>query len=314
MAENGNSPPFVLPSTSSTLPPVVNNATPPIVTPSAVQQQTPPVEAVGHCRLPTFWRTNPELWFIQVEAVFQVHQVRGDNARFYQVIAVLDPDTISEIADVLRTPPAVGGRYDALKAAILHRMTESADRQLHKLLTGLELGDKKPSQLLRQMRSLAGDRATDDVIRIKWLDLLPPPARRLLKVFKAPSLEELAEAADEICDGGPSVMSASFRHTPATSENPPAHDPVMRELADLRQLVTQLLSASEDAQHRAPGTSSRRARSTTRTPAQRSRSATPANPQAGICWYHARYGLAARHCRPPCTSAAAVAAAMTPEN
>lgn len=83
---------------------------------------------------------------------------------------------------------------------VLRRFTDSADRQLHKLLTDLELGDKKPSQLLRHMRLFAGERVSEDVLRVKWLDLLPPSTRRLLCIFKASSLEELATAADELRD------------------------------------------------------------------------------------------------------------------
>lgn len=70
------------------------------------------------------------------------------------------------------------------------RLTGSSDQQLHKFLTELEHGDKTPSQILKQMRAFAGTAIRDDALRVKWLDLLPPSVRRLLKVFKASNLDE----------------------------------------------------------------------------------------------------------------------------
>lgn len=68
----------------------------------------------------------------------------------------------------------------------------------------------KPSQLLRQMTSLAGDRATEDVSRVRWLALLPQPVQRCLKILRSSSLDEQASIADELADNGsgPFVMTA----------------------------------------------------------------------------------------------------------
>ena len=46
------------------------------------------------------------------------------------------------------------------------------------MLSQLELGDKKPSQLLRDMRVLAGDKVSENVLRVKWLDYLPGATTR----------------------------------------------------------------------------------------------------------------------------------------
>ncbi|CAB0043628.1 unnamed protein product, partial [Trichogramma brassicae] len=139
--------------------------------------RAPAVNAVGNCRLPAFWRSDPDLWFLQVEAQFNIHQVTSDSTRFNMILTVLDPETISEVSDIIRAPPAQD-RYTTLKDAIVARLTDSPDTQLHKLLGTIELGDKKPSQLLLQMRTLAGARASNDILRVRWLDLLPDSTRR----------------------------------------------------------------------------------------------------------------------------------------
>lgn len=85
------------------------------------------VEAIANCRLPQFWRANPDLWFVQVEAVFQLHRVFSDGTLYNMVLAMLDPETIQEVSDVIRAPPT-HNRYSKLKAAIVTRLSDSADR------------------------------------------------------------------------------------------------------------------------------------------------------------------------------------------
>lgn len=71
-------------------------------------------------------------------------------SKYHLVVSALDPDSLQDVADILKKPPSAN-LYPHLKSHIMSRFSDSADRQLQKLLTELELGDKKPSQLLRQM-------------------------------------------------------------------------------------------------------------------------------------------------------------------
>lgn len=277
-------------------------------TDAAENVPTPTAVSVDRCKLPPFWRANPELWFVQVEAVFAVHRISTDSTKYNLAVANLDPNTVLEVADILRSPPTAE-KYSALKTAILARLMDSADRQLHKALTGLELGDRKPSQLLRQMQLLAGDRASNDVIRVKWLDLLPPTTRRLLQLFKASSLEELATAADEIEDLNPTVASTSSSMlAEVTQPSKPSHpqaDTVAAELVALRAAIYQLRTNVKALAAGAPRTSvePRRGRARSRTPSQkREGSSIPAGSER-MCWYHNRYGLQAKYCRSPCSYA-----------
>lgn len=47
-------------------------------------------------------------------------------------------------------------KYETLKAVIFSRLSDSPNIQVHKFLTGFELGDRSLSQLLRYMRLLGG--------------------------------------------------------------------------------------------------------------------------------------------------------------
>lgn len=278
------------------------------------------VSVVGQCRLPPFWRASPDLWFLQVESQFQVHRITSDSAQYHLVVSTLDHDTIGEVSDVIRSPPE-NERYKYIKTTILARLTDSPDAQLHKLLTSVELGDRRPSQLLRHMRSLAGSRVGDEVLRVKWLDLLPQHTRRMLLLIKGQTLEELAAVADEVHDFGPTVMAAS--HQPKYCASPdlgplPALGPdeqLLQELASLRLAVAQLTNITRDALQLPAEHFSRRGRSLPRVRQARSRSSTPAgDPRSGHCWYHARYGPLAAKCKQPCAFNSATSTAGGPKN
>ena len=261
------------PSANGRAPPP-SGMVPELVAPPAIA-----IDAVSNCRLPPFWRANPDLWFFQVEAAFEVHRVQGDSAKMNLVIGKLDPDTIQVVADVLRSRPAAN-RYESLKTVILKRLTDSADRQLHKLLTQLELGDRKPSQLLREMRSLAGNRVSDDVSRVKWLDLLPSTACRLLTIFKAPNLDVLARAADELVDSDPSVTAAGYPSQQASTPSPtPSRDPLAGELAAQRQTLSQLIVLTREnlERSRRHGDQQHSSRSQSRSPGRQRGRSTSAN-------------------------------------
>jgi len=234
---------------------------------------------------------NPELWFFQVESAFQMHRIRGDESKYHMVVSKLDTDSLQEVADIIMAPPAEN-KYDHLKTAILNRFTDSADRQLRRLLTQVELGDKKPSQLLRQMKTLTGDRASEDVLRVKWLDLLPVSSQRFLRIFKASSLDELATAADELVDGGQSVLAVSpsaraVSPARAPLSQPPASSVVNEGIASLRLSISQLISLNRDIlNHLKSGSASSGSRSGCKC---RSRSQSPApDPMSDTCYYHQR--------------------------
>ena len=79
----------------------------------------------------------------------------------------------------------------------------SEQRCLRELLSDEELGDRKPSQLLRRMRQLLGQRKFDDMHSHSSAPTLPVAATgssaSILAVSKdSVSLEDMAELADRI--------------------------------------------------------------------------------------------------------------------
>ncbi|GBP45728.1 hypothetical protein EVAR_44956_1 [Eumeta japonica] len=115
-------------------------------------------------RVPDFWANQAWLWFAQFEAVV-VNQRLPDIARYNLVVAKLNKEAIQQISDILLARP-VNDKYNTLKTRLLTVYEKSETRQLQKLLSEVELGDQRPSQLLRRMRDLARTKIPDDTLRV----------------------------------------------------------------------------------------------------------------------------------------------------
>jgi hypothetical protein len=106
-------------------------------------------------RLPPFWAERPTVWFTQAEAQFSLAGITSEKTKFFHVISQLDHRYAAEVEDII-TYPLEQDPYTTLKAELVGQLTPSKGQRVRQLLT-LELGDCKPSQFLRHLRSLAPD-------------------------------------------------------------------------------------------------------------------------------------------------------------
>ncbi|GFT38281.1 transposon Tf2-6 polyprotein [Nephila pilipes] len=147
-------------------------------------------------KLPIFWRNKPKLWFLQLEAQFANSGISQDATKYNIVVAALDENVLDFVVDILSDPPE-NEKYNTLKKALLNRLTDTEESRLKKLLTDLELGYKRPSDLLRQMKSLAGNSISDEIIKSLWLQRLPQQTQAILTISND-TLDKIAEMADKI--------------------------------------------------------------------------------------------------------------------
>ncbi|GBM33639.1 hypothetical protein AVEN_203682-1 [Araneus ventricosus] len=152
-----------------------------------------------------FWETNPEVWFIQLETQFKLTGISADETKFHTVVAALDSEVLSCIADIVRNPPS-DAMYDALKTRILSHFSQSESTKLWVPLQYLQLGDGKPSRLLQEMRNLASGNIVDDVLKSIWMQRLPTSIQQILSVSKD-SFDGLAQ----IADNGSAVLATADR-------------------------------------------------------------------------------------------------------
>ncbi|XP_063912271.1 uncharacterized protein LOC135129121 [Zophobas morio] len=184
--------------------------------------------------------------------------------------------------------------------------TDSQEKQLRKLINEMELGDRQPSQLFREMKALAGQQMNSEVIKTLWLQRLPPHVQLVLSASEGVPLEKMAEIADKLAEIHRSnAMASSINAIGATSDTtrqntivPTQETNLITVIADLQKQMAALSVAVNhltNTRGRSPQARQNDSRNRSRT---HSRQRTDQN---GVCYYHAKFGVNARKCFKPCT-------------
>ena len=244
-------------------------------------------------KAPTYGTSNPRVWFIQLENYFRCRKITSQLTMFSYVATQLPTDIASEVIDLLDTPPA-HEPYTTLKTAVLRRTTASDEARLKQLLSGIEMGDRTPSQLLRHMRSLAGHSKLDDsILHQLWSQCLPPTIEAILTAQGANTpLDKLADIADAIYE---KYHRGTVNNIVAS---PPIPSTSAEQIEKLQHQVSALTLQMENLTKHLAHRNSNRHRS--RSPSHSSRSSSR-NKDNRICKFHRRYGNEARNCVPFCT-------------
>ncbi|XP_062898548.1 synaptonemal complex protein 1 [Mobula hypostoma] len=130
-------------------------------------------------KLPTFWTTQPLVWFEQAEAQFQVRQIASDATKYYYMVGTLDQETADRVIDFLRQPPATD-RYKALKALLIRTFGLSRHERAVWLLHMDDLGGRAPSALMSDMLALAEGHKPYQLFEQIFLEQMPEDIRLLL--------------------------------------------------------------------------------------------------------------------------------------
>lgn len=240
-------------------------------------------------KVPPFWPDHAEIWLAQVEAQFSIAGITGDASKYNTVVAAIESNVLVQISDAILNPPH-DDKYENLKKCILERYCESEQKKTQKLLSEIDLGDKRPTQLLNELSALAKDKVTRDFLKTLWLQRLPAQVRAILQASDA-DLNELAKLADKIMEVGEfqhlAVVSSTQSHPAGVSE-------IDKRLERLERQINSLCESNTNYRRRSRSVSSKRQKNTQQQDAS--------NQSRGqLCWYHEKYGESARKCREPCT-------------
>ncbi|XP_028043205.1 uncharacterized protein LOC114252776 [Bombyx mandarina] len=165
-------------------------------------------------KLPPFWPDRPAIWFAQVEAQFSISGISADLTKFNYVIAQLDTRVIGEVDDIILQPPPED-KYGRLKSELIRRLSASEEQRVRQLVSDIELGERRPSQFLRHLRSLTGNTLTDEnLLRQLWMRRLPQHFQAILAAQSELSLDKVAELADNILEVSPEMaLNLGLRRT-----------------------------------------------------------------------------------------------------
>ena len=190
-------------------------------------------------KIPPFWAADPQIWFAQVEAQFSTRGISSERTKFDHVVASLAPEYVQEVRDLVLSPPSATP-YATLKAQLIQRTAASEQRRLQQLFHSEDLGDRKPTQLLRRMQQLMGDKVSttdNSFLRELFLQRLPANVRMVLTSTETNDLQDLAQLADKVMEvAAPTVSSVR------TTNSAPEIVQLRPEIADLRKMFETFLS------------------------------------------------------------------------
>ncbi|GFW60479.1 transposon Tf2-8 polyprotein [Trichonephila clavipes] len=245
-------------------------------------------------RLPPFWKSNVRLWIAQCDHAFTFSGISSDDTKYSALVANLDAETLSYVSDIVLSPPN-SDKYHTLSQRLITQFSDSETQKIKKLLTDLQLGDEKPSHLLRKMKELSNGQLQDDFLQSLWLQRMPPHIQTVLSASSEP-LDKLATIADKVSEvvGSSSTICAAKTVPPPSQSSScsaqPTMDSLARQLQELSLQVAELTRERNSSRHQRYSSDRRRSHS-------RSRSV---NRGSGICYYHLRYKEQARKCVSPC--------------
>lgn len=73
-------------------------------------------------------------------------------------------------------------------------------KQLRKLLTEIELGDQLPTGLLRRMKTLAGEIASEDILKTLWLQRMPTSVNLVMYASQDVDASKMGASADKVME------------------------------------------------------------------------------------------------------------------
>ena len=151
-------------------------------------------------RIATFYASDVDLWFNQIDTQFALHQIDDDDERYSLTCAALSGEIASDVRDVL-LQPFRSNKYDSLKAILIERRGLTTPERVNKVISGEKIGSDIPSRFLRRLQKTAGfgTKAVvgKAVIRQAFIRQMPASIRAHLATQPdSASLESLAVLAD----------------------------------------------------------------------------------------------------------------------
>lgn len=288
--------------------------------------EVPPQTAAMSVKLPQFWGSCPEAWFIQAEAQFNISRITSDETRYAYVVAALPPDTINTIMDIIRDPPTQD-KYQALKHSLIQRHSVSEERRLEELLSNAELGGRRPSEFYRHLQNLAGSSGTvgEKLLLKLWLRKLPSAINITLVACGKTNVLEMQELADKIWEVSNNPQISAFRdnftsnpNNSVNSNRTSVENPLTFLTGEISKMTTEMSGFKETVSRMVTEMhglkesisqlvhilkrNSNRQRSQSKSSERRSH--TPSNNT--VCFYHNKYGERAHKCLKPCSYSSAI--------
>lgn len=248
----------------------------------------PPGVYATAVKLPSFWVRSPSSWFAHAEAKFNTSRITDEKTKYDYVLANLDENVIDMILDIVQAPGATP--YTTLKKTLKDRFEKSESKRIEELLSGSEMGDKRPSDFFRHMTVIAGTSTavSEDLIKNLWLRRLPTMIQVVVKSSPSTDKDTLLKLADDVYevyerDRAKSVFSVESKASESSQLKR-----LESKISELSEMVQKLGNKGSNNDKQSKGSQNRRSRSRSKSKGR------------GYCWYHERFAEKAQKCTKPC--------------
>jgi hypothetical protein len=235
-------------------------------------------------RLPSFWAER----FTQAETQFHLPGISNELPKFYHVISQLDEKYVAEVENIINSPPRQDS-YTTFKTELVKQLCPSRGQRTRQLFTLEDMGDRKPSQFLRHLKSLAPD-IPENYLRILWTSRLSTNIRTILAGMPEVELDASALCADR-------MMETVSPSTVASTSPGPDYTELLQNIRDLTRRLANVVTEKKrsNSNERQFNFRDRRSNSNSRSSSTR-RSPSRRDSTNTLCWYHQRYGDRAQRC------------------
>ena len=226
-------------------------------------------------KLPEFWSSSPDVWFVRAEGEFSLKSVVSEQMRHSYLVGALTEEHALMVQDALLSPDLVSP-YSCLKEVLLETFRPSDFQRAQQLIEMRASPSERPSKLLNRMLSLLPrDVSTEKpgwLFEAHFLRRLPADIAAHLVGVDYASVRAMAKRADELFDARPSSSS--------------------------------LVVAAVGGGMAVPGGELHMGPSPSSAPSAASAADgecfAVSNRDKPFCWYHASFGEKATRCRSPC--------------
>ena len=175
------------------------------------------IEGARMPKIPPFIQTDPDLWYLQVEARFRNSNITVDSTKVDYICPSLGGEALSAIGDIIKKDPAPADIYKEVKERFIPTSASSAEHNLRKLLKGEVMTDGKPTRILQRLRGLNPGSCDDKIIRSVFLDQLSPQHRSIVVATDIDDLHKLAEVTDKLAEAS---GNSDHQDSAVSSNNP----------------------------------------------------------------------------------------------
>lgn len=229
-------------------------------------------------------------WLLHCDVFLSQMRNLDDGDKFGAMIGALPTHIVAAIQEVLLNLPA-DRKFETLTNALKERFVHHDEEANYKTITEIKLGDRTPSELLREMKRLNNARDAKlpaSVIRSMHLSKLPANIQSLVEALgDGKSDDEYGTLADKVFAREASAIGNHLESRTVGAIQKEAglvtrveFENALREIAELKGMMRQLLDT----------------KNTLETPAKSRNEQRKGN----LCYYHNRYGKSAQRCTAPC--------------